>query len=147
MAINLNGKTIDWARPAGTPAGFETVAVVTGQQGSSASSAVELALSKWVKPETPSRDALGRLHTLRVNQRVTPVVLVVELPGGSALIFGPNPALAPTRPLPTDQAERILQAVLDEPTPVTARTRLASLLQSLETTSIPGVKNWPIRKP
>jgi hypothetical protein len=142
MAIKLNGTNkIDWVRPTGMPAGFEPVSVFTGQQGVAASSGVEIAVSTWEKPEAPAREALARLHTLRVNQRVTPVVLVVELPAGAALIFGPNPAVAPTKPLAADQAERILQAVLDEPTPVAARTRLASLLQSLDSTSIPGVKN------
>jgi hypothetical protein len=45
------------------------------------------------------------------------------------------------RPVDLDQAGRLLQAVLDEANPVAARSRLTGLLQSLDTTSIPGVKN------
>jgi hypothetical protein len=76
-----------------------------------------------------------------VNQRVTPVVIATILANDTVTLFGPNTAVTPTRPLPLGQAERILQAVLDEVNPVAARARLTGLLQSLDTTSIPGVKN------
>jgi len=142
VGIELRGANrIDWARPSGMPSGFETLYVYSGQQGSLVSAAIEIAVVKWTKPGVPTRDVLGRLHSLRVNQRVTPVVLVVEVERNVVILFGPNSAIAPTKPLAIDQAERILQAVLDEPNPVAARTRLSSLVQSLETTSIAGVKN------
>jgi hypothetical protein len=138
--FNAEGE-IDWIRPQATPSGFDTVSVFTGQQGGSASPPLEIAVATWSKPGEPNRDAISKLHQLRVNQRVTPVVLIVEIAGGAAVLFGPNASVAPTKSLPVDQVERIVQAVLDETTPVAARTRLTSLLQSLETTSIPGVKN------
>lgn len=142
MGIKLRGANrIDWAPPSGMPSGFEALYVYSGQQGSLVSAAIEIAVVKWTKPGVPTRDVLGRLHSLRVNRRVTPVVLVVEVESGAVVLFGPNSAVAPMKPLAIDQAERILQAVLDEPNPVAARTRLSSLVQSLETTSIAGVKN------
>jgi hypothetical protein len=142
VGIELRGANkIDWARPSGTPSGIETLYVYSGNQGALASAAMEIATAKWTKLGEPSRDVLARLLSLRVNQRVTPVVLVVEIGNGSVVLFGPNSSVAPTKPLAADQAERILQAVLDEPNPVAARTRLSGLLQSLETTSIAGVKN------
>ena len=141
MAIQLSAASrIDWVRTQATPSGFDTISVFTGQQGGSASPALEIAVAKWIKPGEPNRDAVSKLHQLRVNQRVTPVVLIVEVTGG-AILFGPNASIAPTSSLPVDQVERIVQAVLDETTPLAARTRLQSLLQSLDTTSIPGVKN------
>ena len=142
VGIHLNAESkIDWVRPQAAPSGFETISVNTGQQGASASPPIEIAIASWTKAGEPNRDAITKLHHLRKNQRVTPVILVVELAGGAAVLFGPNPEVAQTKALPEDQIERILQAVLDESTPVAARTRLASMLQSLDTTSIPGVKN------
>jgi hypothetical protein len=102
---------------------------------------MEIATLQFSPAGEPSRQALTRVHTLRVNQRVTPVVIATILADDTVMLFGPNTAVAPTRPLPVGQAERILQAVLDEVNPVAARARLTGLLQSLDTTSIPGVKN------
>jgi hypothetical protein len=69
------------------------------------------------------------------------VLLAILLDDGKVTIFGPVATSAPVRPIARDQAQRLLQAVLDEANPVAARSRLTGLLQSLDTTSIPGVKN------
>jgi hypothetical protein len=139
MTIALVGKSpIDWARPEGCPAGFEPRQVVNGN-GSGL--AIEIVITKWTKGDLPNREALTRLHKIRVNERATPVVLVVELENGGALVFGPNPAAAPLGPLPQEQVQRLLQASLDEPTVVAARNRLAGLMQSIDSTAMPGVKN------
>jgi hypothetical protein len=103
--------------------------------------ALEVAITKWTKTEPPTREALTRLHTLRTNKRATPVVLVVEFDSGGTLVFGPNTASAPVGPLPIEQTQRVIQAALDEPTVVAARYRLAGLVQSIDSTSMPGVKN------
>ena len=139
MTIALVGKNpIDWARPDGCPAGFEPRQVVNGN-GSGL--AIEIVITKWTKGDLPNREALTRLHKIRVNERATPVVLVVELENGGALVFGPNSAAAPLGPLPQEQVQRLLQASLDEPTVVAARNRLAGLMQSIDSTTMPGVKN------
>jgi hypothetical protein len=103
--------------------------------------ALEVAIAKWSKSESPTREALTRLHTLRTNKRATPVVIVVEFDSGGTLVFGPNAAAAPVGPLPADQTQRVIQAALDEPTVVAARSRLAGLVQAIDSTSMPGIKN------
>ena len=140
MTIELiSAKRIDWTRPDGCPAGFEPVFVVVGNSDTSGM-ALEVAVSKWTKNEPPTREALTRLHTIRVNKRAQPVVLVIETSSGS-IVFGPNSASAPLGPLPVEQSQRVLQAALDEPTVIAARARLAGLVQSLDSTAMPGVKN------
>jgi hypothetical protein len=140
MTVTLNStKRIDWARPDGCPAGFEPRYVVSGNSDGGGM-ALEIAVTKWGKGDSPTREALTRLHTIRLNKRANPLVLVVETPKG-ALVFGPNTATAPVGPLADDQTERILQAALDEPTALAARARLSGLVQALDTTSMPGVQN------
>lgn len=134
-----SARRIDWARPDGCPAGFEPAFVVVGNSDAGGM-ALEVAVSKWNKAEAPTREALTRLHTLRVNKRATPVVLVVETSAG-AIVFGPNSASAPVGPLPVEQSQRVIQAALDEPTVIAARARLAGLVQSIDSTAMPGVKN------
>ena len=141
MTISLKGKSkITWVRPDGCPAGFEPSEVVVGNSDAGGM-ALEIAVTKWSKNEPPTREALTRLHTLRTNKRATPVVLVVEFDSGGTLVFGPNTASAPVGPLPVEQTQRVVQAALDEPTVIAARNRLAGLVQSIESTSMPGVKN------
>ena len=140
MTIVLtSAKRIDWARPDGCPAGFEPEFVVVGNSDAGGM-ALEVAVTNWNKPEPPTREALTRLHTLRVNKRAQPVVLVVETTSG-AIVFGPNGASAPIGPLPVEQAQRLLQAALDELSAIAARARLAGLVQSIDSTAMPGVKN------
>jgi hypothetical protein len=140
MTIVLTStKRIDWARPDGCPAGFEPEFVVVGNSDAGGM-ALEVAVSKWTKSEPPTRETLTRLHTLRVNKRAQPVVLVVETSAG-AIVFGPNSASAPLGPLPVEQSQRVIQAALDEPTVIAARARLAGLVQSIDSTAMPGVKN------
>ena len=141
MTISLKGKSkITWVRPDGCPAGFEPSEVVVGNSDAGGM-ALEIAITKWSKNEPPTREALTRLHTLRTNKRATPVVLVVEFDSGGTLVFGPNTASAPVGPLPVEQTQRVVQAALDEPTVIAARNRLAGLVQSIDSTSMPGVKN------
>lgn len=141
LQIALSGKSrIDWLRPTGCPAGFETREVVVGNSDSGGM-ALEVAVAEWGKNDLPPRSELKRLHTLRVNNRATPVVLLVEVNGGSTMVFGPNSDAAPIGPLSTDQAQRVIQAALDEPTVIAARNRLAGLVQSIDSTSMAGVKN------
>lgn len=141
MTISLSGKSkIAWVRPEGCPAGFEPSEVVVGNSDVGGM-ALEIAITKWSKNEPPTREALTRLHTLRTNKRATPVVLIVEFDSGGTLVFGPNTASAPVGPLPIEQTQRVVQAALDEPTVIAARNRLAGLVQSIDSTSMPGVKN------
>lgn len=142
MTLDLNAeRQIEWAKPTGCPAGFETLEVYAGRSDAAGGSAIELAYAKWLNSERVSRDALAKLHQLRVNKRATPVVLAVELGDGTVVTFGPNASAAPLEPLSAEQAQRLFQAVLDEPTALMARARLAALSQAIDSTTIPGVKN------
>jgi hypothetical protein len=139
MSIVLHGvRQLPWAKPANTPDGFTTDQVYVGK---GEGMALEMATALWSKPGHPTREQLGRLHKLRVNGRATPVVLVVELSAGGITVFGPNDDAAPLGPLPEDQAQRVLQAALDEPNHLAARTRLAGLVQAMDSTAMPGIKN------
>ena len=141
MGISFKGDSnIPWDRPEGCPAGFEPVEVVVGFSNVGGM-ALEIAITKWSKKEPPTREALNRLHTIRTNKRATPVVLVVEFDSGGTLVFGPNTSAAPVGPLPLEQTQRIVQAALDESSVIEARKRLAGLVQSVDSTSMPGVSN------
>ncbi len=142
MAIALNGqRSIEWTSPRGTPSGFEPREIVFGKSDMAGIDPIEFAVAGWVAAGKPTREALVKLHGLRLDKRATSVVIVVELQNGDVLILGPNAATAPVGPLTGEQAERMLQAVLDEPTVIAARTRLAGVSQAIDSTSIPGVKN------
>jgi hypothetical protein len=142
VAIALNGqRSIEWTSPKGTPSGFEPREVVFGKSDMAGIDPIEIAIAGWTPAGRPTREALVKLHGLRLDKRATSVVLVVELANGEVLVLGPNSATAPVGPLPGEQAARMLQAVLDEPTVIAARTRLAGVSQAIDSTSIPGVKN------
>lgn len=134
-------RRIDWATPPGCPEGFQTRRVYAGRSDHLGGSPLEIAVALWTKHDRVPREALSKLHGLRVNKRATPVVLAVELADGSVVTFGPNPSAAPLNPLGGEQATRVFQAVLDEPTALLARARLAALSQAIDSTTIPGVKN------
>ena len=139
--MKLNGqRKIDWVAPVGCPSGFKTVEVVQGNSDQSAMY-LEVAIANWNGSTQPTRDQLKRLHLLRVNKTATPVVLVIELDSRGTLIFGPNADAAPIGPLPQEQVQRIVQAALDEPTVLAARTRLNGLAEAVDSTKMPGVKN------
>lgn len=142
MSLELDGqRRTPWATPAGCPDGFSTSEVHEGGNTIPGLAPIEIAIARYVKTDKVSRDALTRLHSLRVNKRATPVVLAVETPDGSVIAFGPSADAAPLDPLPIDRAQRLFQAVLDEPTSLLARQRLMSLTQAIDSTSIAGVKN------
>lgn len=132
---------IEWARPNGLPSGFETLNVYTCARGGAASSPMEIATTRYTQAGEPTLVSLKRIHTLRQNQRVTPVLIATILSDGRVSLFEPTTSTSSTRPIDLSQANRFLQAILDEATPVAARSRLQGLLQSLDTTAIPGIKN------
>ena len=141
MGISFNGDSkIPWDRPEGCPAGFEPVEIVVGFSNFGGM-ALEIAITRWTKKEPPTAKELNRLHTIRTNKRATPVVLVVELDSGGTLLFGPKASAAAVGPLPTEQSQRIVQSALDESSVFEARKRLAALVLSIDSTSMPGVSN------
>lgn len=141
MELDLRGThRNDWTAPAGSPEGFTTIAVYRGRDEQHGTP-IEIAVARWTKKDRIPRDSLAKLHALRVNKRATPVVLAIEVDNDTIVTFGPNSSAAPLDPIPSDQAQRLFQAVLDEPTALLARARLAAHSQAIDSTTIPGVKN------
>ena len=92
-------------------------------------------------PSNPTVADSRQIHKDRDSRRNIVLVVAIESPSGVWLI-GPNPAGAMAGPLPVDQATRILQAGLEEPTALAARQRLNHLLAAVETNDdLPGVTN------
>jgi hypothetical protein len=98
---------------------------------------LEVARAKWSGRGAPSREAMAVLHAARLNKRLCPVVAVAES-AAYVWAFGPNPQGQVVGPLPHDQAERLLQTALDQPSGLLARQRLAALYEALEGTALPG---------
>ena len=143
----LSGTTrlTEWTPSGKVPAGFAARAVILGRDEG------QLALEVVVLGAGPSasmsREALGALHVSRLGKRVTPVVVAAER-DGQTWLFGPNAQAAVVGPLPTDQAQRMLQSALDEPSGIAARHRLAAMYTAIEGTKpgaggehLPGIAN------
>jgi hypothetical protein len=82
-----------------------------------------------------------QIHKDRDSRRNVVLVVAIESPSGVWLV-GPNPAGSMAGPLPVNQASRILQAGLEEPTALAARQRLIHLLAAVETNDdLAGVTN------
>lgn len=137
----IGQQKVAWAAPEGCPKGLETREVHAGRSDIQGGSPIELAIARWTLGGRVTREALSKLHALRVGQRATPVVLAVEMPDDTVITFGPNASAEPLSPLPHDQAQLLFQAVLDEPSALMARARLAALTEAIDSTAIPGVKN------
>lgn len=139
MALELAGKqTIPWAAPPKCPASFAPVSVTIGPDD--AGMGLEIARAEWSGSGAPSREAMASLHAARLSKRLCPVVVVAES-GSHVWSFGPNPQGQVVGPLPPDQAERLLQAALDQASGLLARQRLTALYEALEGTALPGVAN------
>jgi len=90
---------------------------------------------------TPTLTDGRQIHKSRDARRNVVLVVAIESPRGVHLV-GPNAEGAMAGPLPVDQAQRILQAGLDETTALAARRRLTHLLAAVETNDdLAGVTN------
>jgi len=142
LSVELEaGHDTDWLRPDRCPKGFNTDTVYFGRNETGLAE-FEIAVGAWAGEGLPTRDDLNRLHAARLNRRAVPVLLAIELPGDRVVTFGPNVNSAPVGPLSSDQASRMLQAVLEEPDQVQAGTRWRSFTAAVDATSLPGVKNF-----
>lgn len=135
----------DWAPSGKVPGGFAVEGVVLGS--STAGAGLEIVILTAEASASTSREALGAYHAARVGKRTTPVV-IAAVRDGSASLFGPSSGGAVVGPLPSQQAERMLQAALDEPSALAARQRLAHLYRAVadaepdaDGNALPGVAN------
>lgn len=88
---------------------------------------------------SPSRQALRDLfNTRRGKTQVQLVIAVVH--GDTTHLLGPDPQMQPVQ-MPTEQAERQLQSVLDEADALAATERLAGFRKAHDSTAIAGFTN------
>src|SRR5438067_328528 len=119
----------EWVPDGKLPAGFDVRGVVVGRDD--AQLALEVVVLDAGPSASMSRAALGSFHAARRGKRVAPVVVLARR-GGQAWLFGPNAQAAVAGPLAADQAHRMLQSALDEPSGLAARQRLAGIYSSLD---------------
>ncbi|MDP3950531.1 Eco57I restriction-modification methylase domain-containing protein [Microbacterium sp.] len=100
---------------------------------------LQVATAEWSCPADPAREVLRTLHRERQGKRLFPLIVAV-FAADRAFLLGPSGDAA-TTVLPKDQALRLLQAALDEPDGLAARTRLATLQRATSSTSPVGVTN------
>ncbi len=87
---------------------------------------LEVAQAEWSGRGAPSREAMSALQAARLNKRLCPVVVVAE-GCGQAWLFGPNAQGQVMGSLAENQAERLLQAAVDQSSGLLARQRLTDL--------------------
>lgn len=125
--------------------GFDVCEVVVGRDD--AQLALEIVVLDAGPDASMSREALGSFHGARLGRRVSPVVVWARR-SGQAWLFGPNAQASVVGPVSVDQAQRMLQTALDEPSGLAARQRLAGMFAAIEGTKprtetdyLPGVAN------
>jgi hypothetical protein len=91
---------------------------------------LQVLICDWTAPGSPNVTAMRKAHANRVGNHIFPCV-AATVEDDHVWLVGPAPDAPPVRPIPISQAERVLQAALDEPTGLQARKRLSHLLESL----------------
>jgi len=99
-----------------------------------------VATATWTGAGSPRNDEMRRVHAQRLGKKAFPLVLAVAH-DGLTWLTGPGRDTAPVGPIKTSQAQRILQAGLDEPDGLSGRQRVSYLLRSLDASGIPGLSN------
>jgi hypothetical protein len=89
----------------------------------------------------PSVESMRETHRNRLGKKIFPLVVATVNSNDQAWLMGPAIDAAPVGPIPASQAERILQAALNEPGGLQGRRRLAHLVDSVRSTDIAGMTN------
>ncbi len=119
------------------PSSVTPVAVVTGRDP--AGMGLQVAVADWASPTEPSREVMRRLHAERQGKKVFPLVVMLRHED-DAFLLGPGHDVTVIH-LPISQAERVLQAALDEIDGLAAHKRLASLQRVTASSGTAGVTN------
>ncbi len=134
----------EWRPEAKVAPGFTVREVIIGN---GPQSPLEVLVLSATEADKPSREALGSFHAARLGKRASPVV-VIAAHDDRAWLLGPNHQAAVIGPLARDQAERMVQAALDEPSGIAARQRLAEMYAAVADAepdaagnALPGVAN------
>lgn len=132
--------------------GHQTVAnVESGVKGLEARFAVigadsvglglQVLVCDWAGTGSPSVEAMRGAHNKRLGKKIFPLVVATVDVNAQVWLLGPAIDGSPVGPIGVSQAERILQAALNEPTGLSGRRRLAHLLDSIRSTDIAGMTN------
>lgn len=120
------------------PSGYVPECVYTGKDPDF-NMPLEVAVTQ-TNQVNPTREALQKLHKARVGNRGYPLIVAAITSRGTWL-FGPNASAVPTGPFDHGQAQRLLQAALDEPNQVAAVNRLGQFRQPADSNQELGVTN------
>jgi hypothetical protein len=102
---------------------------------------IQVLVCDWSGGDVPSVEAMRKAHHERLGKRIFPLVVATVDRNDDVWLMGPSLDAAPVGPIPASQAERILQAALDELVGLQARQRLAHLLDSVRSTDVVGMTN------
>lgn len=134
MRLNAS-KSVNWNEPA-TPAGVTPDRVFIGPDPFGLGG-FQVAVGQSASP--PPRQSLRDLFAARRGK--TQIQLVVAVVHGSTThLLGPDPQAQPVE-LPTEQAQRQLQSVLDEPDVLAATERIAGFRKAHDSTAVSGFTN------
>lgn len=134
MHLNVRN-SITWNEPT-SPDGITTDRVFIGPDPHGLGG-IQVAVAQSTRP--PSMQSLRELFAARRGKTQLQLVVAV-VTGSTTHLFGPEPQAQPVQ-LPTSQAQRQLQSVLNEPDVVAATERIAGFHKAHESTAAAGFTN------
>lgn len=102
---------------------------------------LQVLVCNWTGTGSPSVEAMRGAHRTRLGKKIFPLVVATVDSNDQVWLIGPVIDGSPVGPIASSQAERMLQAALNEPTGLSARRRLAHLLDSVRSTDVAGMMN------
>lgn len=134
MRLNAS-KSVNWNEPT-TPPGVRMDRVFIGPDPFGLGG-IQVAVGQ--ADRAPSRQSLRDLFAARRGKTQLQLVVAV-VHRSTAHLFGPDPLAQPVE-LPTEQAQRQLQSVLDEPDVLAATERIAGFRKAHDSTAASGFTN------
>jgi hypothetical protein len=128
-------RALAWADE--SPKGFDLQSIFLGQNTDGLGACEVATLTSG---QTPTRETLRDLHKKRKAGRNVTCLVIAAQSGDRTYIFGPDDQTQIVS-LPSEQARRVLQAALDEPSSRDAYTRFVTNWRALESTGIAGFTN------
>ncbi len=102
---------------------------------------MQILLGRLNPSSSPTKELFAGLYSQFRGKLTVPLAVVLQDAKEQVWIFGPNSEGSVVGPISTSQAERILQAALDEPLGQAATNLLVKYFESLSASAMPGVTN------